>query len=262
MPIEASFSEEISLSRTWRCLRAAKKCPLHPIHAQSIFYPRSFTDVPDPTPAEKQSAFWSWRARSARKLSLSGMRASANQWAMLTYLFAGSSRGLRLLGALALSASCGIAEVEPGFQSVFDGRSLMGWEAGDPVYWSVEEGAITGRITEERPCATNQYLVWRGGELADFELKMESRLDGEGAVNGGFQFRSRLLPDQDVCGYQVDNNLGTPWLVRLYDEYGRHDLALRGQRTLFASDGTRTVNRLEPADGDPAFRLEDWHDTT
>ena len=196
----------------------------------------------------------------SRKLSLSGLRASANQGAMLTYLFAGSSRGLRLLGALALSASCGIAEVEPGFQSVFDGRSLMGWEAGDPVYWSVEEGAITGRIKEERPCATNQYLVWRGGELADFELKMESRLDGEGAVNGGFQFRSRLLPDQDVCGYQVDNNLGTPWLVRLYDEYGRHDLALRGQRTLFASDGTRTVNSLEPADGGPAFRLEDWHE--
>ena len=151
-------------------------------------------------------------------------------------------------------------DADVGFHSIFDGHSLTGWEAGNPIYWRVEDGAITGRITRERPCTTNQYLVWRGGELADFELKLEGRLNGDGAINGGFQFRSRLLPDHDLCGYQVDNNLRTHWLVRLYDEYGRHDLALRGQRAVFDTSGARSVSTIEGAVGPAKFRLEDWHE--
>jgi len=152
------------------------------------------------------------------------------------------------------------AEQENGFESIFDGRSLAGWETPDPSYWTVEDGAIVGRITKEHPCAVNQYLVWKGGELADFELKLKSRLNGEGGINNGFQFRSRLLPDHDICGYQVDNNLQTPWLVRLYDEYGRHTLAMRGERTLFDATGTRTTTKIDEAGGTAWFRLEEWHE--
>jgi hypothetical protein len=162
-----------------------------------------------------------------------------------------------LLATLAVPALL-IAADSDGFQPIFDGRSLGGWEPGDASYWSVEAGAIVGRITRERPCNTNQYLVYQGGELADFELKLESRLNGEGGINNGFQFRSRVLPDHDVCGYQMDNNLQTPWLVRLYDEFGRHDLALRGQRTVFDETGARTTTRLEP-EAPAWFKLEDWH---
>lgn len=168
---------------------------------------------------------------------------------------------VRILAGIGLSAKLvSAADLEPGFQSLFDGRSLSGWSARNATYWSVEEGTITARITKERPCTTNQYLVWQGGELADFDLKMEFRLNGEGGINGGFQFRSRLLPDHDVCGYQVDNNLRTPWLVRLYDEYGRHDLALRGERAVFDAGGVRTAERIESASGPANFRLEDWHE--
>ncbi|MDZ4861581.1 MAG: DUF1080 domain-containing protein [Candidatus Hydrogenedentes bacterium] len=149
---------------------------------------------------------------------------------------------------------------DSGFIEIFDGKTLNNWRPGDASYWSVEDGAITGRITSEHPCATNQYLIWEGGELADFELKLESRLNGEGAINNGFQFRSRELPDHDVCGYQMDNNLQTPWLVRLYDEYGRHDLALRGERALFDATGVRTPSPLPEAAGEPWFKLEDWHE--
>ena len=146
------------------------------------------------------------------------------------------------------------------FESIFDGRSLVGWETPDVTYWSIEDGAITGRITREHPCETNQYLVWKGGELADFELKLKSRLNGEGGINNGFQFRSRLLPDHDVCGYQMDNNLKTPWLARLYDEYGRHTLAMRGEQAVFDADGKRSAVKLPDAQGDAWFRLEDWHE--
>jgi hypothetical protein len=155
---------------------------------------------------------------------------------------------------------CGGADATDEWQRIFDGRSLEGWRAKDPRYWSVEDGSIVGRITAETPCTQNQYLVWLGGELADFELKLKSRLRGEGGINNGFQFRSRLLPDHDVCGYQMDNNLQTPWLARLYDEYGRHTLAMRGERTVFEEDGRRVTTPLEEGQGPAWFGLEDWHE--
>lgn len=146
------------------------------------------------------------------------------------------------------------------FRPIFDGRSLAGWETPEPRWWSVEDGAIVGRITPTQPCTTNQYLVWAGGELADFELKLESRLRGQGGINNGFQFRSRLLPDHDICGYQVDNNLETPWLVRLYDEYGRHTLAMRGERAAFDATGKRVTTPIPETTGPAWFRLEEWHE--
>jgi hypothetical protein len=170
----------------------------------------------------------------------------------------------RILAALAMSflgdSQASATEPEEGFAPIFDGSTFAGWETPDHSFWEISDGAIVGRITKEHPCNSNQYLVWTGGEIADFELKLKSRLTGEGAINNGFQFRSRLLPDHDICGYQMDNNLQTPWLVRLYDEYGRHTLALRGERTAFAADGSRTTTKLEAAEGAPWFRLEDWHE--
>jgi len=162
--------------------------------------------------------------------------------------------------AIALATAVQSAHTEDDFQSLFDGRSLAGWETPDMSYWSVEEGAITGRITREHPCSVNHYLVWKGGDLADFELKLQSRLNGDGAINNGFQFRSRLLPDHDICGYQMDNNLQTPWLVRLYEEFGRHTLAMRGERTIFYPKGTRETSKTDPSEKAAWFRLEEWHE--
>jgi hypothetical protein len=148
-----------------------------------------------------------------------------------------------------------------GFVSLFDGRTLTGWKAPDPSYWGVEEGAITGTISEQHPLSVNQFLVWEGGDLGDFELTLRFRLTGSPQVNGGFQFRSKLLPDNDVAGYQVDNNRDTDWLVRLYDEHGRETLAWRGESARYAADGTRTVTPIEGVHGVPAnFKLEEWHE--
>lgn len=166
-------------------------------------------------------------------------------------------RWMLALSALAAGAAHG---TEEGFVPLFDGKSLAGWKAADPSYWTVEDGAITATITKKHPGTANQYLIWQGGELADFELKLESRVRGEGGINNGFQFRSRELPDHDVCGYQMDNNLDTPWLARLYDEYGRHDLALRGEHTVFDAEGNRATTPLPEAAGDAWFKLEEWHE--
>jgi hypothetical protein len=77
-----------------------------------------------------------------------------------------------------------------GWTSLFDG-TLKGWD-GDTSYWHIENGAIAAESTCERPTGTI-YLIWQGGEAADFELKLEMR--GEGAaVNSGIQYRGAIVP--------------------------------------------------------------------
>lgn len=164
-----------------------------------------------------------------------------------------------IIGAASLSPHSAIAK-EKDFQRLFDGKTLDGWKAADMSYWSIEDGAITGKITPEHQLSENLYLIWQGGELADFELKLKSRVFGSKGINNGFQFRSKELPNHDVAGYQVDNNLDTNWLVRLYDEHGRHDLALRGQRTVFDEQGGPAISEITEAVGKPWFKLDDWHE--
>src|SRR5262245_29777513 len=59
-----------------------------------------------------------------------------------------------------------------GFVSIFDGSTLKGWD-GDPKFWRVEGGAIVGQTTAENPLKENTFIIWRGGEPGDFELKLE-----------------------------------------------------------------------------------------
>ncbi len=76
-----------------------------------------------------------------------------------------------------------------GWTSMFDGKTLTGW-SGDNN-WKVEDGAITIESTCEQPTGT-VYLVWQGGEAADFELKLEMK--GTGMINGGVQYRGWIAP--------------------------------------------------------------------
>ena len=77
-----------------------------------------------------------------------------------------------------------------GWISLFDGSTLNGWD-GDRNYWRVENGAIVAESTCEKPTGTI-YLIWQGGEAADFEMKLEMR--GEGAaINSGVQYRGAIL---------------------------------------------------------------------
>jgi hypothetical protein len=178
---------------------------------------------------------------------------------------------IRLALLILLVASTPLLADDDGFEPIFDGKTFTGWKTSHPDPWSIQDGAITGTIAKDRPLTENRYLIWKGsekapqGELADFELKLKSRVRGEGAINNGFQFRSkRMRNGWDVAGYQVDNNLNvnnvSPWLVRLYDEHGRHDLALRGQRTTFDKDGKASKEVINEAAGEPWFALEDWHE--
>ncbi len=49
-----------------------------------------------------------------------------------------------------------------GFTSLFDGKTLAGWD-GDPSLWSVKDGSIYINPSCEHPTGT-VYVVWQGGE--------------------------------------------------------------------------------------------------
>ncbi len=63
-----------------------------------------------------------------------------------------------------------VAGEHAGFQSIFDGTTLNGWD-GDPDHWRAEGGMIVGETTTEKPLKINTFLIWRGGKPKDFELK-------------------------------------------------------------------------------------------
>jgi hypothetical protein len=84
-----------------------------------------------------------------------------------------------------------------GFQSLFDGKTLNGWE-GAPGMWNVVDGAIHIDTACEHPTGTT-YIYWKGGEVADFILKYDMK--GTVNVNGGMQFRSFLTEDPNAPKY-------------------------------------------------------------
>jgi hypothetical protein len=143
-----------------------------------------------------------------------------------------------------------------GWTQIFDGKSLNGWD-GSPDVWHVEDGAIVGESSPDHPSGTTN-IIWRGGEPANFELKLEMKLEGEGA-NGGVQYRSvsvppktrplpaTLTPEQrtrfqeqqdllkkhaqwNLSGYQADFDYANKYTGQLYEQDSpRGIIAWRGQ---------------------------------
>jgi hypothetical protein len=120
--------------------------------------------------------------------------------------------------------------LQKGFVSIFDGKSLNGWE-GDATYWRVENGSIVGEITPATLLKRNSFLIWRGGTPADFELTLEFKISQAG--NSGINYRSEELKDLPyaVKGYQLDIDGANRYTGQNYEERGRTTLAYRGQIT-------------------------------
>lgn len=150
--------------------------------------------------------------------------------------------------ALALFAVAPSSAQVRGWQKIFDGKTLDGWEAPDMSYFTVEDGAITGTTTKEHNPPYNQFLVWKGGEVANFELKFQFRIFGAKS-NSGMQFRSTVKEKGLVHGYQADMDGAGKYLGGIWDEYGpRRSLAGRGEKVLIDERGKRTVTRFAEPD--------------
>ena len=142
---------------------------------------------------------------------------------------------LLLLVTISFTTSCTAQNRKAkndGFVQIFDGKTLKNWD-GDPKYWRVEEGTLTGEITPATLLKTNSFIIWRGGEPADFELKGEFKITEAG--NSGINYRSDQLPASEVPfalrGYQADIDGKRTYTGQNYEERKRTTLAYRGQKT-------------------------------
>jgi hypothetical protein len=120
--------------------------------------------------------------------------------------------------------------------TLFDGRSLAGWE-GDTNVWRVRDQEIVGGSMKGNP--RNEFLASLKS-YTNFILRLEYKLVGtEGFINSGVQFRSVRVsdPPNEMNGYQAD--IGAGHSGCLYDESRRNKFLAR------CSDDT--IKRLERA---------------
>ena len=160
-----------------------------------------------------------------------------------------------LLVAFSLTSA---AVDEEGFESIFDGKTLDGWD-GKEAFWSVQDGAITGKTTKENPTKGNTFIIWKDGELKDFELKLKFRIVGG---NSGIQIRSKDLGNNVVGGYQADFDAGNGWTGSLYEEKGRGVLAKRGNKVEITADGKKNNAGATTPEKEivASVKKEDWND--
>lgn len=170
----------------------------------------------------------------------------------------GVKTGLLWLAALVVGAAS--AAADEGFVSLFNGKDLSGWR-GDTSRWSVEDGAITGRTTPQTLLSYNTFLIWEGGQPADFELRLQYRIVGG---NSGVQYRSAVIDEEKfvVRGYQSDIDSSPRFTGICYEEKGRGILAERGQNVEIGPDGRKTVvEQLGDKDElQQKVRNEQWND--
>jgi hypothetical protein len=165
-----------------------------------------------------------------------------------------------LVTILAFFGRCSFGQTGAVTRALFDGMTLTGWE-GDLDYWRVEQGVIIGEIPQGQSLRKNTWLVWRGGELADFDLRLQVKLTGAPTANSGIQLRCQVKDVDHVSGYQADLDQGATWLGRIYDEHGRALLAERGTRVSIAANGQRKVETFAPANQFAVlFRNNAWND--
>lgn len=120
------------------------------------------------------------------------------------------------------------------FTSIFDGKSLENWE-GDPNYWRVEDGNLVGEVTPTTLLDKNTFIIWKGGQPADFELELEFRIAEAG--NSGINYRSERLDSVPFAlrGYQADIDGKNTYTGQNYEERKRTTLAYRGEKVNVSS---------------------------
>ncbi|MFK7768955.1 MAG: family 16 glycoside hydrolase [Mariniblastus sp.] len=170
-------------------------------------------------------------------------------------------RKLRYVAYLAVTLICmaGLSNTtqaqDDGFKPIFDGKTLEGWKGLDG-FWSVQDGAIVGQTSAEKPLKKNTFLVWqeegKNGILEDFELRFKFRISGEGS-NSGVQFRCVQDETGHLVGYQADIDRAGQWLGIIYDEKtGRGAICDRGEKVSIDEAGKRSKEQF----GDKAKLFE------
>src|SRR5262249_11203828 len=122
------------------------------------------------TLTDKESA---WGSSFAIRTSQFALR--ARRWEVLIMRLKLCISSL-LIVILTLGNLCPVRAADQAWKRIFDGKTLDGSKAPDMSYFPVEDGAITGQTTREHNPPENQFIVWQGGKVGDFELKFKFRI--------------------------------------------------------------------------------------
>jgi hypothetical protein len=151
-----------------------------------------------------------------------------------------------------------------GFVTLFNGHDLNGW-TGLADFWSVKDGSISGRQTENKSRQT--FLILSAIRVTDFELHFRYRFASpEG--NSGLQFRSVILDPRSyrVGGYQADFDAKATFDGSIYDEAGaagnRGTLSNRGEKTIWDAENKKHVEPLDHGNTDlrSLIKIGEWND--
>ncbi len=154
------------------------------------------------------------------------------------------------------SAAVTVKPGPDGFVNLFNGKNLQGWD-GDPLYWSVEDGAIAGKT--DGTLKMNRFLSWKGSTIRNFDLRVKVKVSPGG--NSGLQYRGLPAPELGldiVTGYQCDIVANVPaYNGMLYEERGRRILSHTGEKVIVAPDGQPWIVGTMPV---REFPPDQWHD--
>lgn len=178
---------------------------------------------------------------------------------------------LLLTASFVLAAEPQSAPAEPAeMEKIFNGKDLSGWD-GDPRLWSVKDGVIRGETTEENRANGNTFLIWQGGKLRDFQLRLSFRCNATN--NSGIQYRSKHITEGRVRnkwvvrGYQHEirnQNKLNDVSGFIYEEGGKRGrMCLVGQKVHWTPDGKKQVAEtplITAKEFEELFRLNDWND--
>ena len=146
----------------------------------------------------------------------------------------GASFGLALAAARAEPPAD--AKADGGFRTIFDGKTLTGWD-GDLRFCAAGRGRLHRRPDHEGEARAAQHVPHLAGrprgncQPADFEIKIEFRMPDEAFANSGVQIRSWEEKEKwGVSGYQPDMDWKNEYTGICYGENYRGILANRGQK--------------------------------
>ena len=170
---------------------------------------------------------------------------------------------LLILATTIASPYCTQAEL-PAAISMFDGKSLAGWEAlprESAADWSVVDGAIAGKGSANRL----SYLVWKDAQLTDFVLKFRYRMLTDG--NSGVEIRAQRdrSGKRPFEGYHADfGHVGIgPQVLGAWDFHfatRKEHPCPRGTRLVIDADQTPHATSIDGGLTVEQIRRRQWND--
>ncbi len=170
--------------------------------------------------------------------------------------------------AFALTATVTAAAAEPGFVSLWDGKTFDGWQktGENPDTFRIEDGKIVANGPREHLFYVGDV---NGGKFKNFELKVDVMTQPNS--NGGIYFHTAVQSEGwPAKGFEVQvNNSHKDWrrsggLYSIQDvrnpptkdgKWFTEHIVVRGDHVVVYLDGKQVVDWTQPGDWAPAQNM-------